>query len=58
MISNQKLIDAALMTFVGDILLILGSLAYQNRASVTILVGVSEMEKAGDNNRSSGAQSG
>lgn len=58
MISNQKLIDAALMTFVGDILLILGSLAYQNRASVTISAGVSEMEKAGDNNRSSGAQSG
>jgi len=58
MISNQKLIDAALMTFVGDILLILGSLAYQNRASVTISAEVNEMEKAGDNNRSSGAQSG
>jgi|TARA_B110000444_G_C18802572_1_gene578198 hypothetical protein len=50
MISNQKLVDAALMTFVVGVLLMLDSPAYQNRASVMTLVGVSEMEKAGDNN--------
>ena len=50
MISNQKLVDATLMTFVVGVLLMLDSPAYQNRASVMTLVGVSEMEKAGDNN--------
>ena len=50
MISYHKLFDAALMTFVVGVLLMLDSPAYQNRASVMTLAGVSEMEKAGDNN--------
>lgn len=48
--SNQKLIDAALITFVGGVLLILSWPAYQNRVLVKTSVGVSEMEKADDNN--------